>query len=244
MRYPGEVWYLPREAREEGDTKGRRHVLLTPCREAGDHATLAYASTQPTDARRGGAHVWIDPARTRYGATGLTGFNRPTYVYPCRLVNAASEEMDRMVGRLIDEMAEVRSTLADALGLGTGTCDGSGGAEGSWRGRVVRITDALAEETEFLYGVTVTEPGYSRRRRYQLVIPLLNEEEFEADPLDIRVDDPSLAVLGREWNSALIATRLIQTAFHRREIAAWTGLVVTDAVMSQIDEALRSLFAL
>jgi len=188
--------------------------------------------------------VWIDPARTRYGASGLTGFNRPTFVYPCRLVNAASEEMDRMVGRLIDEMSEVRSTLADALGLGTGTCGGSGKAEGSWRGRVVRVTDALAEETEFLYGVTVTEPGYSRRRRYQLLVPLLNEDEFEGDSLDIRVEDPSLAVLGREWNSALIATRLIQTAFHRQEIAGWSGLVVTEAVMAQIDEALRSLFAL
>ncbi|HSU13106.1 hypothetical protein [Longimicrobium sp.] len=186
----------------------------------------------------------IDPARTRYGAAGLTGFNRPTFVYPCRLISAVSEDMDRMVGRLIDEMAEVRSALADALGLRTGTCDGSGAAAGSWRGRVVRVTDGVAEEAGFLYGVVVTEPRYSRRRRYQLLIPLLNEDEFEHDALDVRVADPAVALLGAEWTTALIATRLIQTAFHKHEINAWTELVVSETIMTEIDDALRSLFAL
>lgn len=31
LRYPGEVWFLPPEAREDGDYEGRRHVLLAPC---------------------------------------------------------------------------------------------------------------------------------------------------------------------------------------------------------------------
>ncbi|MBV9108605.1 MAG: hypothetical protein JO306_04260 [Gemmatimonadetes bacterium] len=144
------MWFLPREARDGGDTKGRRHVLLTESRDTDDLATLAYASTRNGEAALGAAFVKVDPERTPYGRAGHTGFDRPTYVYPCRLVGSEADDLQRMTGRLIDEMPEIRSRLIQALGIGTGSCDGAGPAANSWRGRVITLADNLAEERDTL----------------------------------------------------------------------------------------------
>jgi len=114
MRYPGEVWYLPPEERAEGDFKWRRHVLLTPCNEQGDLGTFAYATTAAVEVGFGGAGVLVDPYANAYSHTG---FSTRTYVMPCRLIPVISEDMHRMVGRIIDEMPAIRNELRRAIGL-------------------------------------------------------------------------------------------------------------------------------
>src|SRR4051812_27536211 len=127
MRYPGEVWFLPPEARVDGDFKWRRHVLMTTCEQQDDIGIFAYATTVAGEAGFGGASFLIDPSSNTYRHTG---FSVPTYVMPCRLVPAASEDMQRLAGRIIDEMPAIRSKLRHALGLGMGT-RGAGAASGS-----------------------------------------------------------------------------------------------------------------
>ncbi|HEU0016149.1 MAG TPA: hypothetical protein VFQ45_20895, partial [Longimicrobium sp.] len=186
MRYPGEVWFLPPDAREQGDPKPRRHVLLNACDEGDAEAvgSFAFASTQSTEAGFGAAYLLVDPAATRYGRQGRTGFPRATYVYASRIVPAEMADLQRMAGRLIDEMADLREKLRVALGLGTGTAV-HGTAAGSWRGRFVRFTGSLAAEVECDLALVLTEPAYSNHQRYQVVVPLRDASVWEPGPGDV-----------------------------------------------------------
>lgn len=184
MQHPGEVWLLPPDAHEGGDPKTRTHVLLTPCTDEVDIATFAYASTQGTEVAFGAANVRLDPFATSYGRSGRTGFQHSTYVYPSRLVPAARSDLIRFKGRIIDEMAAIWRSLHAALGINAGTSGEKGVAAGSWRGRIVRFSDAYARELECSSGVVVTEPGYSKAQRYQTIVPVLAPGEYEPDERD------------------------------------------------------------
>jgi hypothetical protein len=241
MRYPGEVWYLPPEERVEGDFKWRRHVLLTPCEEQGDLGIFAYATTAAIEAKFGGAGFLIDPYANTYRHTG---FSVPTYVMPCRLIPVISEDMQRMVGRIIDEMPAIKNELRRALGLGTGTRS-TGAASGSLRGCVVELGDALAVESGVRFGVIVTEAGYSFARRYQLIVPILDATEYDAQPTDVVVTGtPWTAELRPRMGEVILAAGLIQTAFHPLDIARVSPVVVDEATIAQIDRTLVQVFRL
>jgi len=239
VRYPGEVWFLPPEARVGGDPKGRRHVLLTACAEADDVGIMAYASTQRTEVEHGAANVLLDPAATAYGRRGLTGFSRPTYLYPSRLIPASSDDFRHMAGRIVDEMPALRRALRHALGLGAGSSVGTGPAAGSWRGCIVSLAPEMQREIGFGQGIIVTEPAYSNAERYQLFVPIDELREF--DPLE-----GDLAIPRPTWWPAdvLVAIPEVQSAFHPTEISRWTGNAVGDDTMDRIDVALAELFGL
>lgn len=241
MRYPGEVWFLPPEAREHGDPKMRRHVLLTTCAEDDDIGVLSYASTAAVEAAFGGATLLLDPSAHAYRHTGFT---RPTYITPCRLISAGSEQMVRLMGRIIDELPDIRRELRRALGLGTGTAASSSGT-GSLRGHVVVLSDALADECGALYGMVVTEHGYSAAGRYQLFIPVLDAEEFRAEPDDVVVTGEAwLRAMSPHPSTAIVATRLIQTAFQPLDVKAVLPVLGSETTLRAIDRALIEIFGL
>lgn len=245
MQQPGEVWFLPPDAREGGDPKARRHVLLTPCTPEMEIAIFAYASTQGTEAAFGAANVLLDPFATSYGSKGGTGFEHPTYIYPSRLVSVAPADLTRFKGRIIDEMAAIRARLHDALGLRTGTSDGQGPAAGSWRGRVVRLSDAFADELGCSHGVVMTEPAYSNAQRYQTIVPLLDPEEFEPNENDLIVTDrPWITKIDPSLQGAWLAVNMIQTVFHPLEISHWSGATLDEGTMAELDAYLLNLFGL
>jgi hypothetical protein len=245
MQHPGEVWFLPPDARQDGDPKTRRHVLLTTCGDSSDVAILAYASTQGTEAAFGAANVLLDPFATAYGSRGRTGFVHPTYIYPSRLVSAAPADLIQLKGRIIDEMAAIRAKLQWALGTGTGTANGQGRAAGSWRGRVVEFSDVFAGEIGCSYGVVVTEPGYSNTQRYQTIVPLLDPEEFESADNDLIVlDQPWVPRINAAMHAAWLAVDMVQTVFHPAEISRWAGATVDEGTMAELDAYLLNLFGL
>ena len=245
MRYPGEVWFLPPEARAGGDPKGRRHVLLTACADADDVGIMAYASTQPTEAEHGAAYVRLDPGATAFGRRGLIGFSQPTYIYPSRLIPARAEDFQRMAGRIIDEMPELRLALGYALGLGAGSSTGTGVASGSWRGRVVSLTEDMEREIGFRHGIIVTEPTYSDAERYQLFVPIDSLAEFEPRDGDLVITSPGWPMgLNHLSDGVLIAVSEVQSAFHPTELESWTGATADEVSMRQIDSALAELFGL
>lgn len=240
-REPGEVWFLPPEAEDGGDPKGRRHVLLTPWDDVDEEAGMfSYASTQATEARFGAAHLFVDPATSR---SPHSGFTRPTYIYPSRLVRALPEDLLRMTGRLVAEMPELRQALGIALGLGhaaTATSNAQG-----WRGRVVRFAPRRSAAIDYEFGIVVTEPAYSRRERYQLVIPVDDLDEFEAEPGDLVIEEPAwLPVQMTNWRGVLIAVPDLQAVFHPLDIDSWTGAVVDHATVEDIERGLMRLFGL
>lgn len=240
MRYPGEVWYLPPEARSEGDPKGRRHVLLTACADTDDFGVFAYASTSAIEAAFGGASFLLDPYARAYHHTG---FVRPTYITPCRLVTAPSEDMVRMTGRIIDEMADIRRVLHHALGVGTGTA-ASGSALGSFRGLVAELSEPLAREMDCRFALIVTEPGYSLARRYQLIVPLLDGRDYEQETGDVLVGGVSWLNAVQGMPEAIIPVKLIQSAFHPSDLARVLPVCVDQGTISEIDHALLQLFGL
>lgn len=242
MRHPGEVWFLPPDAAEGGDGKGRRHVLLTACEERSDDCTLAYASTSEAEAVFGAAFIRLDPSRTHRGRTGRMGFDRVTYVYPSRLVGAGADEMRRRVGRLTDERAELRASLRKALGIGAGT---AATAAVTCRGRVVRLAQSVRREIECSHALIVTEPFYSSQRRYQVVVPLLDTSEFESTDTDVVVEGKDwLSLVSGDSAPVAFAVDLIQTVFHPTEIEGETVAVVDGNTVAQVEQRLLQLFDL
>lgn len=247
QHFPGEVWFLPPELRAQGDPKSRRHLLLTKCDDADDAtATFAFASTQPTDANFGAVHYLLDPAATNYGRAGNCGFVLPSYIYLSRLVAAHVSDMREMMGRIIDEMGEIRSRLRLALGIGQGTAAASGPAAGSWRGCVVEMAQAYVVETGCRFAIVVTEPAYSHAQRFQTILPVYDGQEFDPEPReDIFVGDAAwLDVIGYRPGGAIIAVQQVQSVFQPDEIVRWTGAVVEEATMAEVDQFLLSIFGL
>ncbi len=242
MHYAGEVYLLPPDAREEGDPKARRHLLLSTQKSPGDILVFAFASTQATEASFGAAHFLLDPFATTYHQTG---FAEATYIYPSRLVSVEEEDLVRFMGRVLDEMPAIRDLLRVALGLRTGTGRATGKAAGSWRGAVVRLAPAIAAEGGYTYGLVVTEPQYCRRFRFQSIVPLIDASDIEPEPGEVHVTGaPWSADVGEGLGSAILSVPMITSVFHPREIVGMPMTFVDESTMSEVDAALIHLFDL
>ena len=240
-RYPGQVWFLPPEFEDGGDSKRRPHLLLTTCEED-ENGVFAYASTSRTEARFGAASLVVDPTTSPGAHTGL---NRPTHIYASRLAPVAPHDFGHLAGRLIELMPQVRALLAAALGLGTGTTAGTGAAAASWRGRIVLFSTRVSDSLGYRYGIIITEANYSRTRRYQIVIPMDDPTFFapEADDL-VRTDFPWISAVDPELTEVLIGVADVRSVFHPVDIDRWTGAVVDDGTLGEIEAALKRLFEL
>lgn len=116
-------------------------------------------------------------------------------------------------------------------------------ASGSWRGRVVRFSDAFSAECG--YGLVVTDPVYSNAQRYQTVVPILDPGEFEISGSDlVVVDQPWTASIDARLDSVWLAVEMLQSVFHPTEIARWTGATVDEGTMAEVDTYLLHLFGL
>jgi hypothetical protein len=241
MPDPGEVFYLPPE-RGEALGKGHRpHVLLSRCGQTSDVVTLAYASTQATDALHGAECVLVDPSASPYRGTGLL---HPTYVYPSRLLSYASDAISGSAGRIVDEMPEIRIRLTRALGLGTRVTSEGNVPGSNRRGRIVELSPDLAEEWAVRYGLVVTEPGYSRSGYQQTIIPVL-DEGCEIRDLDVPLADPWwLQSLGVGYRTAILAVPMVTTVYAPEHIRRYLDLVLHQDSMLLVDEALRTHFGL
>jgi hypothetical protein len=241
MRFPGEVWFLPPDHLRGDDGKSRRQVLLTACEERGQHATLAYASSQQTEAAFGAAHVLLDPGATAYGRGGGSGFTRPACVYPSRLVGVGSEEMQRFAGRIIDEFPFIRTALRHALGMGAGGQVANTG----WRGCVVRFTSGVSKEIGCEHGLIVTEPVYAERERYQLVVPVLDLRRLEPAARDVVADGkPWIPLLFGTPAPIALAVEMIQTVFHPTDVEHEIVAVVDQETLAEVEDRLRERFGL
>lgn len=241
MRYPGEVYYLERE-NGEPETKGKRpHVLLNGWFSRSSISTLAYCSTSGNDAGFGAEHVLIDPRTTSPRKTGLT---RRTHVYPSRLISSLERTLGASAGTLDEELPALRDSLTRALGLGTGVTRESNVPGANRRGRLVELTQELADEWEVRYGVIVTEPEYSRFGYQQTLVPLL-DDSFESTPLDLPLRETAwLKQLEQEYHNGFLAVPMVSTAFLPSYIAGFMDMVIPAELMEDLDRALRAYFQL
>lgn len=241
MKYAGEVYIVPPDDLPDGDSKPRPHVLLNDCEATDAKGILAYCSTQATEAQFSAVCHLINPAKT---GSRTSGFDDPTYVYTSRLVAIETEDLDVKVGRLMDDMVVVRGAFAEALGLGTGTGAQPGPANGSLRGQVVVLEDWYAELLEATHAVVVTEPLYCREHRYQTIIPIYSDAEFDALPHDVIADAAWVDKLDIGFNSAVLACEWVQSVFQPSQMKKHTGVVVDGETINQIERALKLHFDL
>jgi hypothetical protein len=239
MPVPGEVYFLPPESIPGGDKKTRRHVLLSACPPEAEAATLAYASTQATEASHGAAHVLLNPFATQYKGTG---FDQATYIYPSRLFTTDMADLPAApVGHIIHEMPRLQRALLASLGVGSGTW-AAGTASGSLRGRLVELDATLADHGA-RYALIVTEPRYSLRLRHQTVVPVLDGTKVEATPNDVVAEDGAWLKPLR-MKQAILAVPDIFSLWHRTRISRPLDAGVGEATMNAVDEAIRRHFGL
>lgn len=235
LRYPGEVYLLPPESREDGDTKWRRHLLLTEHTVDSGAGSLAFCSTQSTEAEYGASYHLVDPAKGTYRGTG---FVSPTYIYASRIACSPVSELRDAKGRLIDAMVDVKKALRSALGIGSGTAL-QGVAAGSYRGQLVVLTRALAKELETPIGLIVTEPRYGNQRRYQLIIPVYSADEIEPAEWDVVAScSTSMAQYFTSKSGCFFAAAFVSAIYQPTEIQTVLGEVVGADLMAEIDGAL------
>lgn len=242
-RRGGDVYRVLPENLPTADTKPRRYVLLHDCAGDGGFATLAYSSTKDTEKAEGAE------SRVVYGSwMGIKdcGFAHRTHVYTSRLLPVPRHCLRESTGNTGKCWAEIRESLRRALGLGRGTAQ-TGDAKGSLRGCVVELSYPIAQTVYTHFAVILTEPVYSRKQRYQIVVPLY------PDPGKFR--DGDLVIEGEAWLSALsrdgapptrllVDPSLMLSVFYRSEVSRPLPAVVDAVTMAAIEDRLRKHFQL
>jgi hypothetical protein len=239
MPSPGQVYFLPPIA-DEGPLKGARpYLTLTPAVNDDEVVTLAYGSTRDTDAVNGAAHVLVDPARTKFGRTGLV---RPTYFYPSRLLGVSVGELPHPAGRVVREMPLVLKRLRQAVGVGSGATRDPNRPGTNRRGRIAHYSEDLATELGTRFCLIVTEPAYSRRSHQQITIPLLSPADFEPVRNDvlIRCRPPA----HHADFELLAAVSLVFSVFERTHLKGYLDRTAEAASMRAVDVALTAHFGL
>jgi hypothetical protein len=118
----------------------------------------------------------MDPSSSTFKITGLS---EQTYVYPSRLVTEEYLRLGHPIGRVVDEMPQLREALRSAIGLGMGTANAKGPALGSMRGQIVILGGDVADEIGTRHAVVAANPRYSQAFRFLNVIPLYEADEYE-----------------------------------------------------------------
>ncbi len=242
-RIAGEVYRVLAEHTHTTDPKNRRYVLLHDCTGDGGFATLAYSSTKDTEKTEGAE------AQIVHGSwMGIKdcGFSRRTHVYTSRLLPVTRRHLNECTGDTGKCWEKIRDSLNRALGLGKGTAL-RGEAKGSMRGCVLELTYPIAQVVFTHFAVVLTEPVYSKKQRYQVVVPLY------ADPG--KLQDGDLVIEGEPWFGALsrggstpskllVDPSLMLSVFQKTEVSRPLPAVVDPVSMAAIEDRLRKHFAL
>jgi hypothetical protein len=180
-RPAGHIFFIPGDERPGDDPKTRPHFLANRCDPSVDPyvlATLAHMTTKPTEIVSHGSagHQLADPAKPD-----------GSFVIATRLLPRSATNLTRSHLSATEHVRAVRTSVLQAVGIGEGL--GPRGSA-SVRGRLVRILDPRAG---FQHGFILTAHEYSRRRRFQVVVPVIDRvvetddgmEELEITPWDV-----------------------------------------------------------
>jgi hypothetical protein len=238
---PGHVFWFPRGSTWLNRDKPRPFTLATSC-SAGQLGTLIYGTTRRTEAEFGATCFEIDPSREGVNRNGL---DEKTAFYPGILVRDRYERLPPHAGSVGKSLGELRAALRTALGIGRGSCLSAGAAAGSRRGRIVRLEERLAHTMRTPFAVLLTETGYSRARRYHLILPLV-QDDGSTPVADV------LRLVSREWMSvfpgstasALLPIPVVHSVWYGYDIVEETEYVVDEESLREIDARLCEFFSL
>jgi hypothetical protein len=238
---PGHLFWMPAGSTWMNQDKPRPFALATPC-SARELGTLVYGSTQETEKSEGAAFFAVAPARAGLSRNRLW---RRTYFYPGALLPIPHEELPPHSGFLGRSLHDLRASLRGALGIGRGSCLASSAPRGSCRGRVVVLRSRLARDIRTAFAVVLTEPGYSARRNYQIILPIFAAFGRETADRDLLVSSRNwLDVFSNPVDRALLPIPTVHSVWHRDDIARETEYVVDDETLREIDHRLCDYFSL
>lgn len=213
-----------------------------------DSVNLIYATTRGEhQVAEGAEYTLCDPTRVPH----IGGpFSERTYVLYSRLTFVEPEDIDSYCGVCAIPEEECKTKLRRALGIGSGTATADGPAHNSLRGAVARVMGPVTEFLGTERAVILTEPEYSKKGSFQLLLPVYSGDELEANPGDIRIpvgEDPHLSAHWR-MRQALFAVPWICYGLygHDLEVVEVDGenIVMDEEVMGDLDAAIVRHFDL
>jgi hypothetical protein len=237
----GQVFWLQAGATWLNQDKPRPFVLASEY-FADLPATLVYGSTQETERRAGAACITVDPLGSGVSRNGLLA---RTYFYPGTLLLATHEELPPHAGYLGKSLPRLRDALRTALGIGQGSCRCPGVPQGSRRGRIVVLAAPISRLLHARFAVVLTEHGYSGQTKYQLVVPLVDGADIQAQENELRIPFRRwMAVFRDPVDSAVLPVSLTMSVWHDTHIAHETEHVVDEETLREIDRRLCDYFSL
>lgn len=251
---PGEMYFLRARSRPlPEDSRDHLHMLATDASSgAGPFGTLVYASSSRAELE---AHAEYHAVAPTFGPDA-NGLRDETYFYGSILVRLEYDEIGKRYApkyhRVGGALADVRDCVRRGLGLGSGPYwnhKREHGEPASWRGKVVELKRAAADELGTQYAVVLTSHRYSAREQFQAVAPLVVADEVDVvGPASqiTRVERPWVAPLlrsnGQSGTALLTAAPLVRALRHDRHIARATGRTMDDdlpALERQIEAYLQ-----
>jgi hypothetical protein len=252
-RPAGHIFWIPK-GEKIGNDKARFHFLVHRCRHTQQEpidqitATLAHLTTKGTEELVFGAPCHeIKEGKGRLAKPDQEG----SFVNGVRLLPRAAKLLRASDKSATRAVPGVRDAVRNALGL----IPAAAAVEGSVRGRIVR----LVPETRLQYGVILTQPEYSAKRRYQVVAPIINGVIQAPDgPRQIATNryrfqaarQPWWQTLPGNWTRPLIDTNIVIALSEEsspntpkgrallKQIEAVMGHSVDAATLTQIETAL------
>lgn len=206
------------------------YLLLTDCAPGGPHGLLAFGSGQGTEARHGAPSATLHP---RIGGRNDNSLEKPTHFYPAILVQQGHHELPRptetvwrgnrarpRAARIFHaEFRQVRALIGPSLGLGTGTAAHAAAHPGSWRGRIVPMSDEYHEETGVRFALVLTAHAYSAAEHYQVLVPIVPGDGKQAPPSVVRAAGQEwIRLLGPHVQTALLVVPALESVWHHAHI--------------------------
>lgn len=163
----GHIHRLPPSAVPLQEDNDAHWYVLLGSDDDGEADVFMYGTSSVADCADGAPCFECEPHPP--GPPG-TGIRKLTHFNGCAIVRSNGHV--RSLGRMGELPASLHSRVDDVIREGLGL--GKGLPVDSCRGRIVRLTKAAAKETRTRYGVLITCPPYSRRRRYGVMVPLID----------------------------------------------------------------------
>ncbi|HEY7769045.1 hypothetical protein [Longimicrobium sp.] len=250
---PGEAWPtgyvfdVPRWRRNVPDSKPWRPFYLLNRVVPGDAATLALMTTKSTEVAHG-ATQFIVPDTKKLRLPGQDA----SYIEVSSILVEDSSNFSTASDNLSRHRAAVRAQLHTALGMGEGTGPGTKGE--SIRGFLVRLTRPMEREFGYSFGIVLTRHEYSRARRLQTVVPVLDLRVFTGPAVSAATFEPKgglirpadgtaawLRQLPPEWAGHVLDVPLLNTFTEEwrmhRDPARWLPRQIEHVYPTPVDDA-------
>jgi hypothetical protein len=173
------------------------------------------------------------------------GLSATTQFYPGILLRKDVGALPPPAGTLGPSTESLKACLRRALGIDQGSCLDPEAPDGSRRGRIVELRTALARDVRARFAVLLTEAEYSRRKNYQIILPLIPGDGKSAGESVLRISEREwMSVYRSRPASVLMPISAVQSAWYSAAVFRETSYVMDGLTLTEIDRYLCDFFAL